>query len=85
MPSKRNVKNAKVGSGRSSACQVNYNVDIVSFGPISRLISPHFSAMVLRRDKYEKHVKIYWVETKIGGRKLLLNCMLEHVCVVQFR
>jgi hypothetical protein len=25
-----------------------------------------------RRDKYEKHIKLYWVETKLGGKALLL-------------
>ena len=28
---------------------------------------------ILRRDKYEKQVKLYWVELKIGGRKLMLG------------
>ena len=28
---------------------------------------------ILRRDKYEKQVKLYWVELKIGGRKLMLD------------
>ncbi len=30
---------------------------------------------VLRRDKYEKHIELYWVETKTGGRKLSLICI----------
>ena len=28
----------------------------------------------LRRDRYEKHVKVYWVEKGLQGRMLLLDC-----------
>ena len=28
---------------------------------------------MLRRDKYEKHIKLYWVETKMAGRMLTLG------------
>ena len=44
--------------------------------PLGSGLSSSFSlpAMALRRDKYEKHVKLYWVETKQGGRKLFLGC-----------
>ncbi len=32
------------------------------------------SCTILRRDKYEKHIELYWVETKTGGRKLSRVC-----------
>lgn len=36
---------------------------------------PSLPATHLRRDKYQKEIKLYWVETKQGGRKLSLGCM----------
>ncbi|CAL1152822.1 unnamed protein product [Cladocopium goreaui] len=32
----------------------------------------------IRRDRYEKHVKLYWVETKLGGKNLQLSCIHRH-------
>ena len=28
-----------------------------------------------RRDRYEKHVKLYWTEKRIAGRLLPLDCI----------
>lgn len=42
-------------------------------------VSSHSHGLILRRDKYEKHVKVYWVETKTAGRKLLLGRTLVAV------
>ena len=35
-----------------------------------------------RRDGYEKHVKLYWVEKRLSGRQLRLDC--KHKTANQF-
>ena len=46
-----------------------FDLDVSSKKPIC---SAHL--VLLRRDKYEKNVECFWVETKVGGRKLPLGC-----------
>ena len=49
-----------------------FNIDLSRYWTSSL---PSLPAMHLRRDKYQKEIKLYWVETKQGGRKLILGCM----------
>ena len=48
-------------------CACVYVLDVSSFSFLREF------ERSIRRDKYEKHVKLYWVEKSLAGRKLMLN------------
>ncbi len=44
--------------------------------------SPSPLHFCLRRDRYEKHLHVYWVESQMAGRRLTLSCIYCWLIVV---
>ena len=41
-------------------------------------------AVDVRRDRYEKHLQVYWVESQMAGRRLTFVCIFVNLCDIVF-